>query len=107
MATNEYFGDGHDIQLAVPAYCVSGSAVAVGALVGVCQTTRDANGNATVRTRGVHKFACADAVATAGVALYVTNAGVVTTTSASNTLFGYSVAAKDTAGNVLVKIHQV
>lgn len=107
MATNEYFGDGHDILLAVPAYCVSGSAVAVGALVGVCQTTRDASGNASVRTRGVHKFACADAVATAGLALYVTNAGVVTTTSAGNTLFGYSVAAKDTAGNVLVKIHQV
>ena len=107
MATNEYFGDGHDIQLAVPAYCVSGSAVAVGALVGVCQTTRDANGNATVRTRGVHKFACAAGVASAGLALYVTNAGVITTTVGSNTLFGYSVAVKDTAGNVLVKIHQV
>lgn len=108
MATNEYFGDGHDILLTVPAYCVSGSAVAVGALVGVCQTTRDATaGTATVRTRGVHKFACADAVASAGLALYVTNAGVITTTVGSNTLFGYSVAAKDTAGNVLVKIHQV
>lgn len=108
MATNEYFSDGHDLQLAVPAYAVTGSAVAVGTLVGVCQTTRDTAGNATVRTRGVHKFACADAVASAGLALYVIVAtGVITTTSAGNTLFGYSIAAKDTAGNVLVKIHQV
>ena len=107
MATNEYYSDGDQLFLAVPAYCVSGSAVAVGTLVGVCVTTRDATGNATVRLKGVYKFACADAVATAGVALYVTNAGVITTTSAGNTLFGYSAAAKDTAGNVLVKIHQV
>lgn len=107
MATNEVYDRAENIVLPVPSGTVSGDPVAVGALVGVCETSRDANGNATVRMVGGHTFPTADAVASAGIALYVTSTRTITTTATSNTLFGYSLAAKDTAGNVLIKIHQV
>ena len=110
MALNEVFSGLGDYSLPVPAYAVSGSAVAVGAagLVGVAQTSRDASGNAAVRTYGVFNFATADAVAAAGVAMYVIAAtGVVTTTSAGNVLLGVSLGAKKTDGTVDIKIHQV
>lgn len=108
MALNEVFAGPGDYDIPVPSYAVSGSAVAMGKMVGVCQTARRANGNASVRTYGVHNFPCADAVAAGGVDMYLIVAtGVITTTVGSNVLFGVSLGAKQTDGTVDIKIHQV
>lgn len=108
MAVNEVFAGPGDYDIAVPAYTVSGSAVALGKLVGVAQTNRRADGNASVRTYGVHNFPCADAVAAGGVDMYIIVAtGVITTTVGANVYFGVSLSAKKTDGTVDIKIHQV
>ena len=52
MAVNEAFHDGEDLYLPVIAGVVAGGPVIVGMIPGVAQTTRDAAGFATVRTKG-------------------------------------------------------
>jgi predicted RecA/RadA family phage recombinase len=108
MARTEVFRHADSLTLPVPAGALAGEPVAVGALVGILETSRDAAGNATVIMRGGHPVTCPDAVASVGLALYITPARAITTTVGTNVLFGYSLATKGAgAGTVLAKIHQV
>lgn len=108
MATNEVFREADFVTLPVASGTVSGAPVLVGALPGVATTSRDANGNATVALDGAYRVSTTDAVASVGLALYITSAGVITTTATSNTLWGYSLSTKSSgAGTVVARIAQV
>ncbi len=101
MATNEVYKDANNVPLPVASGVVSGEAVVVGGLVGVAQTDRDADGNATVKLNGAHKLPLA-ASTTVGQAVYghASGGGAVTarvqlidTTSTTGTLLGYAIEA--------------
>jgi len=101
MATNEVYQDANVIPLPVVASVVSGEVVVVGGLVGVAQTDRDADGNATVKLNGAHKLPLA-ATTTVGQAVYghATGGGAVTArvqlvdvTATTGTLLGYALEA--------------
>ncbi|QAY69994.1 DUF2190 family protein [Xylanimonas protaetiae] len=96
MAKNITFRDVDSLTLPVPSGTLSGAPVAVGGIAGVALTSRDTAGNATVLISPSHvaEVTTADAVASVGLAIYVTSAGVVTTTATSNTLLGYALATK-------------
>jgi len=108
MSTKEIFKNADSITLPVPSGTVAGDPIAVGALVGICETSRDAAGNATVRRKGGHLVTTSDAVASVGLALYVTSSRTITTTASGNTLWGYSLATKGAgAGSLRAVIAQV
>jgi predicted RecA/RadA family phage recombinase len=108
MARNEVFRVANRVTLPVPSGSLPGDPVAVGALVGVLETARDAAGNATVSMEGGYSLPTTDAVASVGLALYVTSTRTITTTATANTLFGYSLSTKGAgAGTVVVRIAQV
>ena len=108
MALNEIYRDGDHIALPVAEGTKSGDPVAVGSLVGVAQTDRDAAGNATVWLTGVFDVPVSDAVASVGLAVYITSAGVLTNAASGNTIVGYALATKGaTAGYIPVKIARV
>jgi hypothetical protein len=100
---NERLHEGNRISAPVPAGTVSGAPVLLfGSIPGVCATKEGEGGNiagrATVWREGEFDVATTDAVAAELTALYITAANVVTTTSAGNTLFGYSHHDADGAG---------
>jgi predicted RecA/RadA family phage recombinase len=109
MATNERFHDADQLTLPVPAYCVSGSPVQVGGMVGVCLNTRDAAGNATVKMKGVFDVQVTGVV-TVGLPIYITTAtgALVIAAGVGINLFGHAVTAKagGAVGSVLVRIAQ-
>lgn len=91
---NERLHDGVKITLAVPNNTLSGAPVKSGPFIGVCATAEGEGGNiegrATVWRTGEFDLAITDAVAAEGTAIYITAGNVLTTTSTSNTLFGYT-----------------
>lgn len=106
MATNEIFRHADHITLPVPTGTKAGDPIKVGSLIGVAQTDRDADGNATVWRKGEHTFTVSDAVASVGLPLYVAGDGTtritaLTTTATSNTLFGYAHGTKTAAAGPL------
>lgn len=113
MATNEVLRNADHITLPVPSGTKAGDPVKVGSLVGVAQTDRDADGNATVWRKGSYSLTVSDAVASVGLPLYVAGDGTsritsLTTTATGNTLFGYSHGTKGaTAGPLPVILSQV
>nr|WP_297424774.1 DUF2190 family protein [uncultured Actinotalea sp.] len=113
MATNEVLRNADHITLPVPSGTVAGDPVKVGSLVGVAQTSRDSDGNATVWRKGAYDLTVSDAVTAVGTPLYVAGDGTsritaLTTTATSNTLFGYALATKGaTSGPLTVVIAQV
>lgn len=113
MATNEVYRNADHIPLPVPTGTKSGDPVKVGSLIGVAITDRDSDGRASVWRKGAFTLTVTDAVANVGAPLYVAGDGTsritaLTTTSTSNTLFGYALATKTgTAGPLPVAIAQV
>lgn len=113
MASNEVYRDAVHIPLPVPSGTKSGDPVKVGSLIGVAQTDRDADGNATVWRNGAHTFTVDGAVTAVGAPLYVVGDGTsritqLTATATGNTLFGYALATKPaTAGPLAVALTQV
>jgi predicted RecA/RadA family phage recombinase len=102
MAKNMRLPEALHIELAVPAYVVSGSPVAVGAFRGVAQTDRDAAGNATVWLNGSTTQTVSGAVASQGLPIYMVAAtGALNVTAAGNVLFGYSLGTKAAADGPL------
>lgn len=90
MALNEVFKLGQYISLPVPDGTESGDAVRVGVLNGTAivdeGTGGNADGFASVDLSGAHKHVIAGA--DVGDAVYITSAGVLTTTASGNKLFG-------------------
>lgn len=107
MAKNERYDNGDHITVAVPAGVDSGEPVAVGSLVGVALTSRDADGEVTIDTRGVYDLEVTDAI-TLGAPVYaVVSGGLVTSLTAtvgSNTFFGVALKAQGATGTIPVRI---
>lgn len=109
MATNEVFHDGDNIVLPVIAGVVSGGPVIVGMIPGVALTTRDAAGNAIVRTKGTFNLSVTGAIASIGLPVYITSAtgALVVAAGAGIQLFGHALATKGGgAGVIPVRIAQ-
>jgi len=118
MATNEVFRDADHITLPVPSGVVSGEAVVVGALVGVAQTDRAADGTATVWRKGAYRLPVAAATYVVGDAIYAhatdgtavtARVGRIDKTATTGTLIGYAIEAKTlgAAGELVVALTQV
>jgi predicted RecA/RadA family phage recombinase len=106
MSKNERFAAGDSLELPVPAYAVSGSPVQVVGFVGVCETTRNAAGNATVRMKGVYELTVTGVTAI-GTPIFITTAtgALVVAPGAGVNLFGHALTVKGAgAGPVNVKI---
>src|SRR6266498_2165387 len=99
MSKLEKFHDGDSLSIPVPAYAVSGSPVQVLGLVGVCETTRDTAGNATVRMKGVHTLQVTGVTAI-GTPIFITTAtgALVIAGGVGINLFGHAVSVKAGAG---------
>lgn len=108
MATNEIFKLGTHVSLPVPADTKAGAPVRVGVLNGFTETPEgEGVGNienyASINFDGAFKVDVAGAL-TKGQAVYITSAGALTATAASNTFFGASLSAKGTGtGPAVVK----
>jgi predicted RecA/RadA family phage recombinase len=105
MATNEVFKRGDWLDLPVASGVVAGAPVVVGELVGVAQTTRDADGTASVALAGVFNLSVTGITAV-GTAIYITGAGALVITSTGNRLFGHALAVK-TAGAAVIPVRLV
>lgn len=101
MARNEIFRDADHLSLPVPAGTASGDPVKVGSLVGVAETAvgdgGNADGHATVWTKGAHLLTVDEAVANIGDPVYITDAGALVSAGTGNTLFGYALETKAAA----------
>lgn len=96
MATNARYSDAEHINIPVPSGVVSGQPVRVGNICGVAQTSRDANGNATVWLDGSWTLQVNGAVASVGLPVYIKADGTLDAASAGNQLFGVSLGTKAT-----------
>jgi predicted RecA/RadA family phage recombinase len=111
MAANEVYAEAESLVLPVGSTIKSGWPVLVGGLYGVAlvdaYTGSDAGTYSTVKFCGVFRFdmslggssiaplvTLAGQALTVGQAVYITSAGVLTTTATSNTLFGHAIRAK-------------
>lgn len=104
-----YDDDTSNLYLPVIAGVVSGGPVAVGMIVGVAETTRDAAGNATVQTQGVYNVSVTGAIATVGLPVYITSAtgALVVAPGAGIQLFGHALQTKaGGAGTIQVRLAQ-
>ena len=108
MSVNEKFADGIRLNIPVPAYAVSGSPIQVLGLIGVCETTRDAAGNATVRFAPGPVFTLTVTGVTAvGTAIFITTAtgALVVAAGAGINFFGHALTVKGAgAGPVDVRV---
>lgn len=118
MAKNEVYREADHLLLPVAAGVVSGEVVKVGSLVGVAETDRDTDGNATVARKGAYTVQAAAATYAVGDPIYghATGGGAVTErvqlidgTSTTGTLIGYSLEAKTLAatGDLTIALTQV
>ncbi len=111
MARNQVHDHGDSLTLPVGAGTVSGDPVVVTAIPGVALTSRDANGDATVRMKGVFNLSVrgiAGATATAitpGTIIYF-NAGETPRLSLTNTgvRFGYALDAVAAGATATIRV---
>jgi predicted RecA/RadA family phage recombinase len=111
MAANEVYNEAESLVLPVASTIKSGWPTIVGTLYGVSLLDSyqgpDTNYYTTVKFCGVFRFdmalgsssitplvTLAGQALTIGQAVYITSAGVLTTVSTSNTLFGHAIRAK-------------
>lgn len=102
MATNEVFENGIHLSVACtdPTTPASGDPVLLGQLPGVCLVSEDADGNATIATRGVFNLSVKgvdgggnSAVAAGDLIYYVTGDTPKLSKKNSGVRFGYALAA--------------
>lgn len=111
MALNEIYAKADSLVYPVASTVKSGALVQVGQVVGIAEHDakqgEDGNYYATLKLSGVFELTTSVAV-TVGANLYVTSAGVVTTTATSNKFIGHALKAKTTttAGPVYVRLVQ-
>lgn len=107
MANNEIYAVADSLVFPVASTVKSGDLVQVGQVIGVAE--RDAkvgeNGSyyTTLKRSGVFELSTLVAV-TVGANMYVTSAGVVTTTATSNKFIGHALKAKTTTVAGLVPV---
>lgn len=107
MATNEHLHEAENLDLPVASGVKSGDPVQVGAINGVAIIDRQADGKATVRTKGSYHFEVTGAVTQVGTAVYL-DGKTVTTTAGEGEIFGYALAEKTAAAaSIPVRIAQV
>ena len=111
MALNEIFKIGKSISLPVPAGTKSGDPVRVGVLNGVAIVDEGTGFNkdnwTSVDLFGGHLFEIEDAdVATVGTPVYITSAGELTLTDASNKLYG-AITHKHRGDEVVVLVQSI
>ncbi len=111
MARNQVHDHGDSLTLPVGAGTVSGDPVAIGAVPGVALTSRDADGNATVRMKGVFNLAvrgiaAGTATAIAQGAIIFFNAGETPRLSLTNTgvRFGYALDAVAAGATATIRV---
>lgn len=96
MAMNQKYTNALHINIPVPAGIVSGDPVKVGQICGVAQTTRDADGNATVWLDGSYDVPVAGAIAKVGDPVYIKSDNTLTATATGNHVFGAALSTKGT-----------
>ena len=111
MALNEIFKIGKSISLPVPANTKSGDPVRVGVLNGVAIVAEgsgfNADGYTSVDLFGGHLFEITGGgAATVGTAVYITSAGALTLTAASNKLYG-AITHKHRGNEVVVLVQSI
>lgn len=116
MAKNIVYPGVFKRTLPVPASVVSGEIVVVGALVGVAETDRDANGNSTVAIgsaptvqAAAATYAVGDTIyghASGGGAIAGGRVGLIDKTSTTGTVIGYALEAKTlgATGSLLIQL---
>jgi predicted RecA/RadA family phage recombinase len=111
MALNEIYTKADSLVYPVASTVNSGDLVQVGQIIGVAEhdakVGEDGNYYATLKLSGVFEFPTSVAV-TVGANMYVTSAGVVTTTATSNKFIGHALKAKSgtSAGVCYVRLVQ-
>lgn len=100
MAKNREFAEGKVLSLPVLAGSVAGGPVRVGGINGVCLTTRDAAGNATVQTDGVFNLPVTGTTTIGGI-VYISTTNALGVTAGTNQIFGH---ALDVATNGVVRV---
>ncbi len=111
MAINEIYAVADSLVYPVASTVEAGNLVQVGQVVGIAEHDakqgEDGSYYATLKLSGVFELTTSVAV-TVGANLYVTSAGVVTTTATSNKFIGHALKAKTstTAGPVYVRLVQ-
>ncbi len=107
MALNEIYAVANSLSFPVASTVVSGDLVQVDEIVGIAEhdakLKEDGETYATLKLTGAFKLETADTV-TVGAKVYVTAAGVVTTTATSNKLIGHAIKAG--TGYVVVRLQQ-
>lgn len=111
MALNEIFKIGKSISLPVPANTKSGDPVRVGVLNGVAIVDEGTGFNkdnwTSVDLFGGHLFEINNAgAATVGTPVYITSAGALTLTAASNKLYG-AITHKHRGDEVVVLVQSI
>ncbi len=107
MALNEIYAVANSLSFPVASTVNSGDLVQVGQIVGIAEhdakLKEDGNYYATLKLTGAFKLATEDTISV-GAKVYVSSAGVVTTTSTSNKLIGHAIKAG--TGYVVVRLAQ-
>lgn len=104
MAGNIIFEDGNQLKLAVPAGVVSGDPLTFGNQPCVALTSRDSDGNATVKFDGVALLELANAVAEDAVYIDPSALTLTLTDTASTVFFGTCINDADADDMVRVRI---
>jgi predicted RecA/RadA family phage recombinase len=99
MAKNQRYTHADHISLPVPEDTASGDPVRVGAIAGVAQTDRRADGTATVWLDGSYNLEVTGAL-TVGQPVYITGAGALTATAGTNYPFGVALVAKGSGAGI-------
>ncbi len=116
MALNDAFTPTQFINIAVPAGFVSGDPVSIGFITGVCQTTRDTAGNATIRIQPtaavslsvIGQTTISSPVTNSAVAvgdkLYVDNTTKTVSKDATGKFIGYALATVLTGATSTINV---
>lgn len=109
MAVNMLYKDGDQLPYNVGAGVLSGDPVIIGAIPGVALENADAQGVATVRTKGVFRLSVVasdkngNKAVTVGAIVYISAAGVISLDS-DGTRYGYACEAIDAGDTEVIPV---
>ena len=97
MAKNQRYTNALHISVTAPYDVASGAPVRVGSICGVAQIAAKSGEPVTIWLDGSHDLEVTGALATEGLPVYITAAGVLNTTAAGNYQFGVALGTKAAA----------